>query len=240
MMIRGILNKGSIVYVFALICYYPIVVSSCRGHEDELHEAVRPYCEKSSVVVAVGETIHNRVLDASVVEVVSFSDIVDVSVVGTVMNVTGLASGDGMILLSADGQRLQCRVTVMDVRPDRPQPESPEEIAAQLADASPRFSIGKRIFAYGSVGNLFSLSSDGRCVSAASLVTGENASVVMEKPLGDMGTGKMGSVNFSMNDNNLVMKSYEVAGADVNATWIHGVTDRGEAIWVVIPRGFFD
>ena len=62
----------------------------------------------------------------------------------------------------------------------------------------------------------------------------------MEKPLVDMGTGKMGSVNFSMNDNNLVMKSYEVAGADVNATWIHGVTDRGEAIWVVIPRGFFD
>lgn len=239
-MIRGILNIGPIVYVLALICCYPIVVSSCRGHEEEPNEAVRPHCEKSSVVVAVGETVRNRVLDASVVEVVSCSDVVDVSVVGTVLHVTGLVSGDGVILLSADGQRLQCRVTVMEVRPDKPQPESPEEIAAQLADASPRFSIGKRIFAYGSVGNLFSLSSDGRCVSVASLVTGENASVVMDKPLGDMGIGEMGSVNFSMNDSGLVMQSCDVAGADVNATWIHGVTDRGEAVWVVIPRGFFD
>ena len=215
-------------------------MSSCRGHDEEPQEAVRPRCEKSSVEVAVGETVRNRIIDASVVEAVSFPDIVDVKVVGTVMHVTGVASGEGVVLLSADGQRLQCRVTVLDVRPDKPRPESPEEIAAQLADASPRFSIGKRIFAYGSVGNLFSLSSDGRRISVVSLVTGENASFAMEVPLCDVKTGEMEPAGILVNDDRVVMQSCEVAKADADATWVHGITERGDAVWLVIPAGFFD
>ena len=192
-------------------------MSSCRGHDEEPQEAVRPRCEKSSVEVAVGETVRNRIIDASVVEAVSFPDIVDVKVVGTVMHVTGVASGEGVVLLSADGQRLQCRVTVLDVRPDKPRPESPEI-----------------------VGNLLSLSSDGRRISVVSLVTGENASFAMEVPLCDVKTGEMEPAGILVNDDRVVMQSCEVAKADADATWVHGITERGDAVWLVIPAGFFD
>lgn len=217
-----------------------VFMVGCSDKDDEREAVSRPQCELSSIEVTVGGTVENRILNSSVVELTSAPECVNAYVDGTVLIVSGVKAGKGTIGLMADGQRIGCGVTVIDIPSDRPDTETPEEVAAQLDDISLRMSIGHLALCYDSVGTVFVLSADSRTLSVSSIVTGECMTVTFPTALTQemaIGSIQETDVAVTLNGATLPLSNAEISRVTETRAWFHFVTSGGEAVWVVSPIG---
>lgn len=178
--------------------------AGCKGAEEEPQAQLRPSFSESRLSLRTGETKICRILNATDVSVVSVPECVDVVTDGVKLHVTGLASGVGELLVSADGMRLRCVVEVIGV--DNPvnddDPETNEEIAARLTDSSMRITAGAQALSYSVPGTIFSI--DMLAADAYILSPG----CVFEAI--DISSGRELSVKFS---EGLLLQSLPAAGA---------------------------
>ena len=95
-----------------LVLVVALLLTGCRRSDDE-REMLRPCFEVAPVKLEEGTTVQMRVLNASDVSVVTVPECVDARVSDkAVLSLTGLSVGEGRLRVNADGQALQCTVSV--------------------------------------------------------------------------------------------------------------------------------
>lgn len=186
-MFRRICSHNRLV---ALVCTIVVLLAAvgCKDSEEDPQAQLRPSFSVSNLSVRTGETISCRILNASKVILVSVPDCVEVVTDGLKLHVTGLVAGEGELNVSADGMRLRCAVEVIGVdTPVDDDPETPEEIAARLDDASMRIAAGEHVLSYSVPGTIFSVDmrpsdnfvlTPGCVIEAIDISTGREFSVI--------------------------------------------------------------
>lgn len=229
-----------LVVVMLLIC-----AVGCKDIQNG-SEVVRASFQTAHVRLQVGDYCVNPVMNASVVELVSAPDCVEVAVEGDAIAIKGITAGEGEIWVMADARRIKCRVTVIDVSAPGTGEEPEDDIVGQLADSSMRVALGNQTISYASSGNLFMLSADMKRLWVVSLSTGDE--VVFESDLNlrpiSMSEEEMPmeieSASLTVNGVGKPLKSAHLMRNNGNCLWIRMVIKPSVAVWIIIPQGLGD
>lgn len=210
--------------------------SGCRSIIEEPTHAERPDFLVSELSVAVGETVLLPVINASSIELLTFGEIIDVTIEGYTLSVTGLEPGVTTITLRADGQTIRCDVTVYD--DGNSDVGEPEDVRLQnLADGSVRATFGKLSLRLDTPGTIFKCSSDGKTVNVIALSSGENLTLVLDKPLSALMAGEsLGAVSLFVNGNPQPIYGSEVEKVADGKLWLRLLSPTASSVCrFVIP-----
>lgn len=232
--------------VFCYVCavYVAVCMAGCDRGNDGSDRGIRPVFKNPHVTVVKGEELMNPVVNASEVLLVSAPECVEACVEGCGVLIRGLSGGEGEIMVSADGQRVRCGVTVVDISvPGGDVPD--EDVERELEDGSTRVvSADGGVSRLSEPGNMFVLSSDGMSLSVFSLATGEETRFcagvdlsVWEIPESGLPAALPGAL-LAVNGEECPLASACVMRNDGGRIWIRLLTEGGKALWIVMAQDF--
>lgn len=214
-------------------------VQGCKSIVEEPTHPVHAMFDVADISLAVGQTVDVAVKNASVVEVISASDIVSVSVSGPVVSVTGLKAGTTELRARADGQVIRCGITVTAL-PDVPSATDPEPEAdrqAALADDGVRAAYGRLELRLSEPGNLFKVSSTGLAVTVASLSSGEHLTLTLPAPLRKLtaSSAPLQGVSLTLDDVAVPLREAAVEKVTSSRVWLRCLAASGTVCRFVLP-----
>lgn len=221
-----------------------ILATGCDKNGSGEEEKIRPSFRTAHMYLEIGEVSDNPVLNASDVELISAPSCVKAMVSGCSLAVEGIKSGEGEVWASADGQRIRCRVSVIDTSIPGDKPVSDDDIPVQLADSRTRVVLMEQVVAYAATGNLFMLSADRKSLSVTSLLTGDEIRFSSEVALcgnrrNDVSEPvALEEACLSVNGHDMALASARLMRSSENGVWLRLVTSARGVVWIVVDDLF--
>ncbi len=227
--------------VISLIIAMAIGICSCeKSHE--YPETIRPSLSQYQVEIPLGETVEIEVYGAEIISIEGSSHFVDITIDGSHVIFRGKTIGSGEVIIRGDGTPLRCCYEVyggVDSSGDSDIIEegyNTEGFARDLANDEIRFAYANQILKLETPGNIFSISTDNRILTATSLINGVEAKLLSQIPF----TENMSSSNMSdhcnllINGDNIGLRELRVANITIDRIWIYGRSTDGSVLWFVM------
>ena len=213
------------------------LTTGCRNTKDA-EQPERAAFEFTTLRIAIGETVADRVLNAVELEVMSCPAIVDVRIDGTVVMITGMRAGNGRLAVKADGHAVYCDVEVYDGGGDSDAPDL-VDLTQFLSDRTMRAGIGGDVWRFDEPGTLMMLSENRKRVEMRKLATGQELIVKLSRPIDGLQIGDVLDASWcsvKTDGEELGVERCEVVGSSGECLWLRLFTIRRGVCLIAIDR----
>lgn len=220
--------------ISAILIVVYVFLCSCSNSENDLV----PSLSHDAVSLEVGDSKVITVANAANVSATSASSIISLSVTGNQITITALKMGETTIRVSADGTRLQCKVTVVGNGSGEPEnPDEPEipnnddySYEKELQDATSRYVSSEFALKYDDIGVVFMVE-NGNKITIQHL---DNGDIVNFEFDGNVALGVLNNPQLSVNNNVVEIKQAEIKQLNDLGMWILITTISNEHITIVL------
>lgn len=203
------------------------LLSACD--EDNTQELV-PTLSHDSLTMTVGEVAEIVVNNAGKIEAKAGTPIIDIESNANVVLVKALSSGNTRVFINADGHRLECDVTIEDVRGGDLTENDEYDFSAELNDETTRFVSPELSLRYDDCGVLIAM--DNQHITMESLDMGD---VVEFRYSGVLLSGdEIENAQLSVNGKIVNLQSARVERLNNQGVWINMKTSAGAHIVLVV------
>ena len=203
------------------------VLSACE--EDNTQELV-PTLSHDSLTMSIGDVAEIVVNNAGKIEAKAGKPIIDVESNANVVLVKALSSGNARIFINADGHRLECDVTINDVRGGDLTENDEYDFSAELNDETSRYVSSQLSMRYDDCGVM--IVRESQSIVITSLDKGDEIVFSYKGTLSD--ATEIQEVMLVVNDERVTLQSARVERLNNQGVWINMKTSAGAHIVLVV------
>lgn len=203
------------------------VLSACE--EDNTQELV-PTLSHDSLTMSIGDVAEIVVNNAGKIEAKAGKPIIDVESNANVVLVKALSSGNARIFINADGHRLECDVTINDVRGGDLTENDEYDFSAELNDETSRYVSSQLSMRYDDCGVM--IVRESQSIVITSLDKGDEIVFSYKGTLLD--ATEIQEVMLVVNDERVTLQSARVERLNNQGVWINMKTSAGAHIVLVV------
>lgn len=203
------------------------LLSACD--EDNTQELV-PTLSHDSLTMSIGDVAEIVVNNAGKIEAKAGKPIIDVESNANVVLVKALSSGNARIFINADGHRLECDVTINDVRGGDLTENDEYDFSAELNDETSRYVSSQLSMRYDDCGVM--IVRESQSIVITSLDKGDEIVFSYKGTLLD--ATEIQEVMLVVNDERVTLQSARVERLNNQGVWINMKTSAGAHIVLVV------
>ena len=203
------------------------LLSACD--EDNTQELV-PTLSHDSLTMAIGDVAEIVVNNAGKIEAKAGTPIIDIESNANVVLVKALSSGNARIFINADGHRLECDVTINDVRGGDLTENDEYDFSAELNDETSRYVSSQLSMRYDDCGVM--IVRESQSIVITSLDKGDEIVFSYKGTLSD--ATEIQEVMLVVNDERVTLQSARVERLNNQGVWINMKTSAGAHIVLVV------
>jgi len=203
------------------------LLSACE--EDNTQELV-PTLSHDSLTMAIGDVAEIVVNNAGKIEAKAGTPIIDIESNANVVLVKALSSGNTRVFINADGHRLECDVTIEDVRGGDLTEKDEYDFSAELSDETSRYVSSQLSMRYDDCGVM--IVRESQSIVITSLDKGDEIVFSYKGTLSD--ATEIQEVMLVVNDERVTLQSARVERLNNQGVWINMKTSAGAHIVLVV------